>query len=143
MSFAQNSEKKNKLQEIVQSGIYLIQLDNIDVKNQTFRAEFYLNFKWKGHRSANNFELLNAIQYTKHFYSEWNEGGYNYLSCKIRGMFRSNMDVTDFPFDAQSLKIKIRDYVWIEDSLNMSLRILYMDIQKNFQLQNGELKIIS
>lgn len=98
-------------------GIYVTHIGNIDIKNQTFYAEFYLNMKWAGERTAEDFEFTNAKEFSKYFYSKWTDGGFNYLSCKIRGVFRSNMDVSSFPFDSQLLTIKLGDYVWIEDSL--------------------------
>ena len=117
VSFPMTFDNQANPLEIVQAGIYVIQIDNIDIKSQTFRAEFYLNLKWQGNRTAENFELINAIDYSRYFYSEWSEAGFNYLSCKIRGTFRTEMDVSNFPYDSQELKIQVGDYVWIEDSL--------------------------
>lgn len=112
---------QNDFQQTVSAGIYLIHVSNIDVKSQTFKAEFYLNFKWKGNRSAKNFELINATEFSQYFLTEWEEGGYNYLACKIRGTFRSKMNVSRFPFDSQNLEIVIGDFVWIEDSLKYTI----------------------
>ncbi len=43
----------------------------IDVKNQSFYAEFYLNMSWAGKHSAKNFEFVNSNYFIKMFYSEW------------------------------------------------------------------------
>lgn len=103
---------------LVKVGLYLAHLDRIDVKAQTFYAEFYLNMKWKGRHSPVNFELINSNDYQKYFYEEWFEKDTTWLTCKIRGTFRCKMDVSNFPLDEQNLLIEIGDYVWIEDSLS-------------------------
>jgi branched-chain amino acid transport system substrate-binding protein len=102
---------------IVQIGIYLNHIEKIDVKAQTFYAEFYLNMKWKGTHSPSTFELINSNDFQKYFYEEWFEKDTSWLTCKIRGTFRCKMDVSSFPLDEQNLLIQISDFVWIEDSL--------------------------
>jgi hypothetical protein len=115
----------------VQVGLYLSFLDKIDVKAQTFYAEFYLNMKWKGKHSPISFELINSNDYQKYFYEEWFDKDTSWLTCKIRGTFRCKMDVSDFPLDKQNLQIDIADYVWIEDSLIYAVNKAITGINKN------------
>ena len=110
-------QKENSPKTIVQIGVYLSHIDRIDVKAQSFYAEFYLNMKWKGSHSANNFELMNANQFETFFLQEWTDRDTNWLACKVRGTFRCQMDVSNFPLDDQKLIIQIGDFVWVEDSL--------------------------
>lgn len=116
---------------LVKVGLYLTHLDKIDVKAQTFYAEFYLNMKWKGKHSPVNFELINSNDYQKYFYEEWIDKDTSWLTCKIRGTFRCKMDVTEFPLDKQNLQIDIADYVWIKDSLNYVVNKEVTGINKN------------
>ena len=104
-------------QTAVKVGIFLTHLDRIDVKAQTFYAEFYLNMKWRGNHSASNFELMNANSFEKYFEQEWIDRDTSWLACKIRGTFRCKMDVTNFPLDEQKLIIDLGDFIWVEDSL--------------------------
>ena len=112
-----SEQNENSKKTLVQVGVYLNHIDKIDVKAQTFYSEFYLNMKWKGNHSANNFEFMNANNYETFFLQEWTDKDTNWLACKIRGTFRCKMDVSYFPLDDQKLIIQLGDFVWIEDSL--------------------------
>lgn len=112
-----SEENINSKKTIVHVGVYLNHIDKIDVKAQTFYAEFYLNMKWKGNHSANNFEFMNANNSETFFLQEWTDKDTNWLACKVRGTFRCKMDVSNFPLDEQKLIIQLGDFVWIEDSL--------------------------
>jgi hypothetical protein len=126
--FANQTLKVDKT--IVSIGLNLIYLGNIDVREQTFDAEFYLNLKWKGTRTARNFELLNVKNYNRSYFEEWVERDTNWITCKITGTFRSEMDVTQYPIDDQTLSIKIGDYVYTSDSLEY---IINKEIDKPFE----------
>jgi len=129
-SYSEQKPAENKT--LVQIGIYLNHIERIDVKAQTFYAEFYLNMKWKGNHSANNFELMNANDFETYFLQEWTDRDTNWLACKVRGTFRCKMDVSNFPLDNQKLLIQLGDFVWVEDSLeyviNKNLMGKYRDI---------------
>jgi len=116
---------------LVHVGIYLNHIDKIDVKAQTFYAEFYLNMKWKGIHPPTSFELINSNDYEKYFYEEWFDRDTSWLTCKIRGTFRCKMDVSNFPLDEQNLLIEISDYVWIQDSLTYVVNNEVTGINKN------------
>ena len=126
--FANKTLKEDKT--IVAIGLNLIYLGNIDVREQTFEAEFYLNLKWKGTRTGKNFELLNVKNYTRSYYEKWVERDTNWITCKIAGTFRSEMDVTQYPIDDQTLSIRIGDYIYTSDSLEYRIN---MEIDKPFE----------
>jgi len=111
------SELQKEDKTIVSIGISLIHIGKIDVREQSFYAEFYLNLKWKGNRTAKNFELLNATNYSRSFYEVWTESDTNWITCKIKGTFRNEMDVSNYPIDNHILTIRIGDYVYTKDSL--------------------------
>ncbi len=67
-------------QTYVYVGIDVIHISDVDVKNQTFYAEFYLNMKWQGKQTATNFEFFDSKEITKHFYEEWTERDTNWLN---------------------------------------------------------------
>ena len=124
------SQRANsKITSKVNIGIFLIYVDKIDVKAQTFYSEFYLNMDWKqGERSGENFEFTNAIQINKSFYFEWVANSSYHISCKIKGTFRSSMDVSKFPFDKHLLAIRIADNVYNVDSLSYATSNFYTGI---------------
>ncbi len=115
-SYAQSSQPIIPGQQTVYISIYLIDIQNINTKNQTFDAEFYLWLKWKEGRSGKNIEYMNAIDTRNIFYDEWADDMQR-VSAKVRGTFKSHFDVEKYPFDKQTLKIRISDYDWNFDSL--------------------------
>lgn len=143
-SSTQDSDtKKTK----VQIGIYLNHIDKIDVKAQSFYAEFYLNMKWKGSHPANNFELMNANEFETFFLQEWTDRDTSWLACKIRGTFRCKMDVSNFPLDNQKLIIQIGDFVWVKDSLEYVINNFVTGKSKDiysaeWYISNYETKVI-
>lgn len=124
--------EKNKSNALI--GIYIINIDNINVKDQTFYAEFYLNIKWKGNTTAKNFEFINSKEINRSFYSEWKEGGYNYITCKVRGTFWCEMDVHRYPFDKQKLKLLLSDYAYTIDSIMYTKDDTVSGISKNIKI---------
>lgn len=144
---SQAKEKPNTNKTIAQIGIYINHIDRIDVKAQTFFAEFYLNMKWKGDHSAKNFELMNANDFQIFFLQEWSDRDTNWLACKIRGTFRCRMDVSNFPLDNQKLKIQLGDFVWVEDSLtyviNPEVMGKYKDIYSaEWEISDYDAKVV-
>jgi len=101
----------------VQISIYLIDINNIDTKNQTFQMEFYIWLKWIEGRSGKNIEYMNASDTKNIFFDEWKEDSLQRISAKVQGTFKSHFDVAKYPFDKQVLKIRISDYDWNYDSL--------------------------
>ena len=148
ISFAKVDAKSEVKPTSVKVGIFLTHLDRIDVKAQTFYAEFYLNMKWKGDRSPENFELMNANSFDKYFEQDWVDRDTNWYACKIRGTFRCKMDVSNFPLDDQKLVIELGDFIWIEDSLiyvvNPEITGKYKNIYSaEWDITNFDSKVIS
>ena len=76
-------------------GMYVVRIDNINVKAQTFDCEFYLWLKWKGTHSPENFEFVNGIGINKRFETfEKDTLGFQYYSAKVNGTFYNQLDVS-------------------------------------------------
>lgn len=121
-------------------GIYITNIDRINIKDQSFYAEFYLNIKWRGKHTAKNFEFVNANKINKSYYEEWEDGGFKYLSCKVSGIFRSEMDEHRYPFDNHRLKIILSDYAFTTDSIEYTKNDTTTGISKNLNLMGWKIK---
>jgi len=122
-------------QQKVFISLMLSDIEKIDTKNQTFDAEFYLWLKWKEGRSGKNIEYMNTSGFENIFYDEWADS-LQRLSAKVRGTFKSRFDVGKYPFDKQTLKIRISDYDWNLDSLVYEVETSKVGISK--EIFNGE-----
>jgi hypothetical protein len=104
--------------------IQIVDIRNIKVEDQSFDCEFYLNLSWRGDstHTAKNFEFINVNNFDISHYEETlgsssDTSAYTNISCKVKGNFRSKMDVFNYPFDEHRLVIEIGDYDFAKDEL--------------------------
>ena len=63
----------SQVPEAVSIGVYINQIPELDVKTNTFLADFYLWLRWKGKIDpTHSFELMNAMDRT----NLWKEAGF-------------------------------------------------------------------
>jgi len=98
---------------------HLIHLGDINERDQTFYADFYLWLTWKPHSPAPTFEMINAVEVLKE-----NDDGVKKLAngdmtrqLRVKGTFRSPFNLQKFPFDQQNLKIIFEDFELDEKQL--------------------------
>jgi len=132
-------DSKNPISKVY-IGLALSVIDNISIKDQSFYAEFYLNMHWsKGSRSPLNFEFFTAKEITKSFEISWEDTLWNYFSCKVKGNFRTKMDVESFPFDTHDLTVELCDNYWLNDSLVYIKYEEYTGFSDKFHLNDWKL----
>lgn len=103
------------LQRVVSTGINLVQLDRVDIKEGTFRADFYL---WLRYASGDDLPShigladFNGIFDVAHPLRSSVEDGIEYRLWRINGTFKASFNLHDYPFDTQALVIRVqnRDY---------------------------------
>jgi hypothetical protein len=93
----------------VDIGIYLLDVYDLDLKNSSYVADFYIWLRWKGDLDPRKFELMNGELDVKENPDEQKIGDLNYVSYRVRGKFRAPFDFRDFPLDEQKLTIEIED----------------------------------
>jgi hypothetical protein len=88
-------------------GIYVINLSEIDLKTQSYFADFYLWMRWRGDESLGGIEVVNGegLTYSQDYKS--NTGGYNYTYTRVQGQFRSKFDLKNYPLDEHYLTIEV------------------------------------
>jgi len=107
----------------VYTGMYLMNVYDLDVSAYTFYADFYVWFRWKGDRNPMNIEFVNAVEkwgFTQTpFYEEPIElaSGYQYNGMRIEGRFYHSFSLSDFPLDRHQLDIRIEHVDYPQDSL--------------------------
>ena len=129
-SLPANDSAQNLVKEVFL--VFIInRIDAIDYERQTFEIDFYLKMWWKAIHSVkidsrttnpiplkpqnwkwkpvndfvneNSIMLLNEVSYVQ-------KGKYIESLSRYRGVFFSDMPLSNFPFDNQVLKLKLEDF---------------------------------
>lgn len=101
----------------VRTGVYLNNLYDLNMSANSFYADFYIWFKWKGDFDPTNVEFVNSIEK----WSVTNNGfdndstpvvlkdGYNYRIFRMEGRFLHSFALSNFPLDEHALDIQIEN----------------------------------
>jgi hypothetical protein len=106
-------------------GIYLTDIYDVEMKKGTYTADFYIWFLWSGKVNPRNFEVVNGHLTFKHEESSARVAGVEYVSYRCRAVLHGSFDLSDYPWDKQTLLIQIededldtRELTYIADSKN-------------------------
>jgi branched-chain amino acid transport system substrate-binding protein len=111
---------------VIYAGIDLNTLDNADVRNGTFAADFFLWFRYKGDDppfDIHQIEFPTAVSGGdpgKEVLKS-KRSGYTTVTHHVKGVFRADYEFSRFPFDQQVLRIPIQ----ARNSSNYSLMLAY------------------
>lgn len=137
MFYAQAQRDSLPLQaQKVYTGIYLMNVYDLDINEFSFYADFYLWFRWKGDRDPTNIEFVNAIEkwgFTKEMFHDTRilPDGYNYNGMRVEGRFYYSFLLDDFPLDRHSPSIRIENIIYPLDSM-----VYLPDTSKNLLRQD-------
>ncbi len=107
----------------VYTGVYLMNIYDLNINEHSFYADFYLWFKWKGERSPMNIEFVNSLEKWGFTQADFHEepqllpDGYWYNGMRIEGRFYHPFSLYDFPLDRHQLDIHIESVDYSQDSL--------------------------
>ncbi|XP_057315778.1 uncharacterized protein LOC130656852 [Hydractinia symbiolongicarpus] len=123
--------------------LYLMNLHSVDMKAGTFHADFYLYFKvppgqtlYTKQKCKNEglngacFDLVNAAGSAE---VSLHEGKY----FRVKGKFNFAADLSNFPFDNQTLKIEIQDMEMTAKELRWRLLEGDVDDNRPFKYKSG------
>lgn len=108
----------------VRTGIYLMNLYDLNMDEHSFYADFYIWFKWRGRIDPTNIEFVNSIE-------KWSiaratsgdsttvkmKDGTKYSIYRIEGRFFHSFMLNRFPLDRHELDIQIENPQYPVDSL--------------------------
>jgi len=93
----------------VKVGLYMVDLYDLSIKDESFVADFYLWMTWRGDFNPEHFEFMNGEMQAKENPDIKKKDGLNYICWRCRGKFRTSLDFRNYPRDQQVLKIEIED----------------------------------
>ena len=116
--------------QIVDIGIYLHHVPTIDLKTNTYLADFYLWFHWTGDIDpTKTFEFTNAVEtWDLHKRAVYNDDagnpknediadGSKYQCFHIQGRFLNPFRLQNYPFDEQDILIRVEDAEYQADKM--------------------------
>jgi branched-chain amino acid transport system substrate-binding protein len=96
--------------KVVYTGLDLIELSELDTKNSTYTADFYLWFRYQGEFDEKAIEFSNTTEPIElgEPVMQSVDGDMNYRVYRVKATFRADFDYIDYPFDSQILRIRFR-----------------------------------
>jgi hypothetical protein len=106
--------------ETVTVGLYINDLQTVDVKSHSYEADVYIWFRWthEGLDPATTLDIINPNEQWGHMITpiyeepEQLENGEYYQVVRIQGRFSRKMPLYNYPFDKQILVITMEDSTW-------------------------------
>jgi branched-chain amino acid transport system substrate-binding protein len=97
---------------VVYAGIEVNALDNVDVRNSTFAADFFVWFRYKDDYNFDIHQvefptLVSGGDPGKEVFHR-SRDGYTTVSHQVKGTFRADYEFSHFPFDRQTLRIPVQ-----------------------------------
>jgi hypothetical protein len=110
-------------QQKVQTGMYLLNMYDMNMDEHSFYADFYVWFRWKGKIDPTNIEFVNAVE-------KWGmtnvpfgdtlttlKNGEKYKIIRVEGRFFHSFGMARFPLDEHILDIQLENPEHPADSL--------------------------
>jgi hypothetical protein len=141
---ADNRQGGPKVQ-VVKAGFYLISLHDFNFRDKEYTARFWLWLFYKDKKLdfENTLDIPNAKEFEKQsvlldsLVDEKGEKVY-WLQMKVRAVMKQSWRVRDYPFDTQTLEIKLENSKFDDTSLKFATnRAEYGDIFDNREVIDG------
>ena len=105
---------------VVYAGIDINEISGLDQKKSTYYADFYLRLRYEGDfDDVSDIVFPNALKPLKldHPITRKKEGDITTLTYHIKGDFKIDFDIKDYPFDRQALNLEFRHAKLTRDRL--------------------------
>jgi len=106
-------------------GLYVNDVYQLDLKNATYVADFYVWLRWQGDVDPTNIEFLNGSLDMKEHPDNREVSGTKYVSYHCRGTFHTVFDYRRYPLDEHLLVLEM------EDGNNESTKLRYVVDRSN------------
>lgn len=99
--------------EKVLTGVYLMNLYDLNLDENSFYADFYIWFKWKGEIDPTGFEFVNMVEKWSMTQVPFEDtiiqlnGGWKYQGFRVEGRFFHPFELQRFPLDKHPLEIHL------------------------------------
>jgi branched-chain amino acid transport system substrate-binding protein len=114
--------------QVIYTGIDLIDISDLDMKNSTFQADFYLWFRHEGDFDVSQIEFINAVDpiTLDNLIAQDTFNEVTYRAFRVTADFKGNFNFSAYPFDRQILNIRFRhrsatkeQLIFVKDALRL------------------------
>jgi len=128
----------------INAGIYVISIGNFEFNKGSYTLDFYIAFRWENQNlSPAGFEFMNGRPVTKEkIYEEYSNES-SEIWYRVQGNLFITPDFSNYPFDAQDLKIIIEDSKFNTSLLKYIAMDDMLGIDEEFQLAGWETRSYS
>ncbi|MCI0449082.1 MAG: hypothetical protein L0Y79_04750 [Chlorobi bacterium] len=98
--------------DTVMIGVYVFSVYDLDFPGNKVNADFYVwyNAKNDSLELLQYFELVNSVEFTKSGETDEKRGDIVYQTVRINSRIKKSWDVSNFPFDKQTVELVIEDF---------------------------------
>jgi hypothetical protein len=130
------------LPDTAKIGVYLFSVYNLDFPGNRLNADFYVWYNYKDTilKPAETFELVNSTEFHKIGQSDEKFDTINYSTFRCNGVIKQDWDVSNFPFDKQTIELQIEDIDNDNSKLVFVPDLAGSKIDKNVRLDGWEIK---
>ena len=136
----------SKESQEVFTGVYLNDVINVDIKANTYVADFYLWFRWRGELDpSDSFEFVNAFSTWSHTKQKLYEvpkileGGWKYQVIHINGDFHHPFILNNYPLDEQKIVISIEDSIRTKDGIRYIADTTHSSYRKDISIPGWQI----
>jgi len=139
---ASANEQNKPYPDTVRVGVYIFSLFNLDFPGDKLNADFYVwyNYKDTTLKPAGSFELVNSTEFSKIGQSDQKFDTVNYSTFRCNSVIKQDWDVSNFPFDKQTIELEIEDIDNDVSKLVFVPDIAGSKIDKDVHLDGWEIK---
>lgn len=95
-------------------GTYIIQITNLNLRENSVTVDFYIWFRWKGSgiEPTETFEVVNGRIEEREVIDRKSVDGVEYAAARVLANLINHWDVRRFPLDRQVITLAIEDAQW-------------------------------
>ena len=142
LSDSVQTDVESIIPDTVKIGAYIFSVFDLDFPGNKINVDFYLwyNTKTDSVNMLEYLEVVNATEYNKTGETSETRGTEGYQTVRINSRIKKVWDVTNFPFDHQTIEIRIEDYDKDATRLIMVPDTASSKIDKNVRIDGWEIK---
>jgi branched-chain amino acid transport system substrate-binding protein len=132
------------LAQVVYAGLDFTEISELDNKNSTFTADFYLWFRYQGDFDDSAIELINLFKPLKRPLGKpisiWHspiESGVTTKTYRLKTQFKVELDLRNYPLDQQQLSIYFRHNYLTKNKLIYVVDVQGLGLDKPLKQENA------
>ncbi len=135
-------EEKTGPADTVKIGAYILSVYDLDFPNNKVNVDFYLwyNAKKDSLDLLHNMEVINATEVNKSNETDEKRGKIIYQTIRVNSQIKEEWDVSNFPFDKQTIEVIIEDFDKDNTTLVFVPDTIGSKIDKSVHLEGWEIK---